>query len=258
MQTIIVDDETSSLHAFLDQTLTDAKGEYHFFKDDPKIVIDYVKANDVALAFLDINMPGINGLDLAKALIKARPAIKIAFVTGTDLKKEDIDPRLLPSVVGFLYKPLNANDFEKVLASFHDKPLLLEAHTFGTFDCFVGGRLVRFGSNKSKELLALLIVYEGKSLTMNQAITALWPDRDLDKAKILYRDAVWRLRATLEEIGVPCVTFERAMLTLNKSMVRCDYYEVLSGKAPLGEQDFLPSYDWSYPYQAQLEMGRKG
>ena len=34
---------------------------------------------------------------------------------------------------------------------------------------------------------------------MEQAITALWPDKPLEKSKILYRDAVWRLRQTLKE-----------------------------------------------------------
>lgn len=45
-------------------------------------------------------------------------------------------------------------------------------------------RIVRFSSNKSMELFALLLVYKGKNLSMSDAITQLWPDYDLDKAKI--------------------------------------------------------------------------
>lgn len=254
MQAIVVDDESSALHLFLDGVVTDSKREYHFFKDNPKTILSYVRNNDVDLAFLDVNMPGINGLELAKDLIKVNPAMKIAFITGTNLKREDLDQKLAQSVVAILYKPLSAVELEKALSIVDKEDLILDVKTFGTFDCFVNGHNVHFPSNKSKELLALLIVYNGKSLTMDQAITALWPDRDLDKAKILYRDAVWKLRATLEEIGVPCVIFERALLTLRKEMVRCDYYELLEGKRKMGEEDFLPSYEWSLPYQNQLDF----
>lgn len=257
MQAIVVDDETSALHVFLDQVVTDSKREYHFFKDNPKNILDYVRANEVDLAFLDINMSGINGLELAKNLIKIKPSIKIAFVTGTNAKLEDLDSKLRASVIGIIYKPINPVEFEKILAQINEETPHLEAKMFGTFDCFVSGRIVHFTSNKAKELLALLIVYEGKSLTMDQAITALWPDKDVDKAKILYRDAVWRLRSTLNEIGVPCVTFGRALLTLNKEFCKCDYYDVVSGKKRPPEEDFLPSYEWSFPYQSQVDFLRE-
>ena len=81
---------------------------------------------------------------------------------------------------------------------------------------------------------------------MSQAITYLWPNKDNEKAKILYRDAVWRLRETLEEIRFPCVSFGRAILTLDKSNIKCDYYDYLSKKRRLKDSDiFLISYDWA-------------
>ena len=35
---------------------------------------------------------------------------------------------------------------------------------------------------------------EGKSLSMDKAITYLYPDKDYDLAKISYRDIIWKLR----------------------------------------------------------------
>lgn len=94
--------------------------------------------------------------------------------------------------------------------------------------------------------IVLLIALVGNSLTMSQAITYLWPNKDNEKAKILYRDAVWRLRETLEEIRFPCVNFGRAILTLDKSNIKCDYYDYLSKKRRLKDSDiFLISYDWA-------------
>nr|MCR5490577.1 response regulator [Bacilli bacterium] len=66
MKIIIVDDEVNALNAFLNQIITKEKVEYHFFKDDAPSIVKYCKSNYVDGAFLDINMPGINGFDLAR------------------------------------------------------------------------------------------------------------------------------------------------------------------------------------------------
>ena len=257
MKTIVVDDETNALHVFLDSVMWDLKREYRFFKDDKEAILSYVKENDVDGAFLDIGMPRINGIDLAKELLKIKPNMKIAFVTGMSKSMEDLPEDIRPSVVGFIYKPINQNDFEKVAALLESRKQILEVRTFGTFDCFLNGRLVHFSSAKSKELFALLIVYEGKTVTMDQAIAALWPDKDRDKAKILYRDAVWRLRQTLNEIGYPCVEFGRAVLSADVSDIDCDYYDLINGKGMPYGGEFLPSYDWSMEYQSIIDYVKK-
>ena len=257
MKAIVVDDESSSLHLFLDQVTTDQTREYHFFKDNPEAIYSYLKENEVDAAFLDIGMPGINGIELAEEIIKLKPAIRIAFVTGMNKGYDDLSPELAKHVVGFVYKPINDDAFAKILDSLGDIHQQLEVTMFGSFDCFINGRLVRFSSAKAKELFALLIVYRGKSLTMEQALVALWPDKDVDKAKILYRDAVWRLRSALNEIHFDCVNFGRAVLILDVTKIHCDYYDVIDGKAKASGPDFLPSYEWSLPYQSQIDFPAK-
>ena len=48
---------------------------------------------------------------------------------------------------------------------------------FGTFDVFVNDKLINFTYSKSKELLALLIVYNGRTVTKNKIIEHLWPGK---------------------------------------------------------------------------------
>lgn len=88
---------------------------------------------------------------------------------------------------------------------------------------------------------------------MSDAITQLWPDYDLDKAKILYRDAVWRLRKTLKDIGFNCVLFFRGSLGLRKENIQCDFWDYLEGKNNDFHGDFLKSFDWSIEYLGMLE-----
>ena len=130
---------------------------------------------------------------------------------------------------------------------------MLKVTTFGSFDCFINGHLVSFSSSKSKELFALLIILKGKSISMGETIALLWPDKDVEKAKKLYRDAVWRLRETLKDIDFQCVNFGRAQLSVNTKDIDCDYYKYLSSQEIYYGGDFLISYEWSMPYQMELD-----
>ena len=252
MRVIIVDDEIQALQLFLSQ-IVDINLEYRFFKDDKQSILDFVKKNEVSGAFLDINMPNINGLDLARQLVNIDKDIKIVFVTGTNIKLEDVPEDIANNVIDIVYKPFSTDIIEKDLRIISKKKPTLKVTMFGSFDCFINNHLVQFSSTKSKELFALLLTLNGKSLTMNQAITYLWPDKDVDKAKILYRDAVWRLRNTLEEIEFPCVDFQRALLVLDKNNIKCDYFDFLEGKKKVSEDaSFLSSYDWSMDFESEI------
>ncbi len=248
MKIIIVDDEMSALHTFLTDIIGRTDVEYKFFKDNEREICEYVSKNNIAAAFLDINMPHISGLELAEKLIKLSPGIKIVFITGLDISEKDLTEPVLSHTAGFLYKPCDTDALTRLLASIERDSPKLTAKTFGAFDCFLNDNIVRFSSKKSKELFALLLVYNGRELSMSDAISQLWPDMDTDKSKPLYRDAVWRLRKTLKDIDFECVTFERAKLTLNKQNIYCDYWEYLETKVLPAKAVFLKSYSWSLAY----------
>ena len=253
MRVIIVDDEVQALQLFLSQIVGREGFEYRFFKDEHEAIIDYVKNNDdITGAFLDINMPSINGIALAKELLKIKPDLKIIFITGTDVKKDNLPEVVRANLIDVIYKPYSYQDIENAINALNKKEVRLHVHMFGHFDCFINRKVVLFSSFKSKELFALLVSLNGKSLTMTQAISYLWPDKDLEKAKILYRDAVWRLRSTLNQIRFQCIDFQRALLVLDKSHIKCDYYEVLEGKREYHDESFLSDYDWSMDIENEL------
>ena len=247
----------SALHAFLNEIIEAQSVEYKFYRDDVDAVCKYMSQNTVDAAFLDINMPRINGIELAKMLLRINPDLKLVFITGLSDSESDLPELVREHTVGFMYKPYNKSKLSMLVSLIKDKKRVLKAEMFDTFDCFIDGRKIKFSSSKSKELFALLLAYNGKTLTMGDAIAHLWPDGDADKSKILYRDAVWRLRKTLEEADVHCVEWRRAALSVNKSLISCDYWDyLLTGKGNYcGE--FCKLYDWSVDYLAQLDRVRK-
>ena len=253
MKIIIVDDEIISLQLFLTQIINNNKVEYKFFKDNEDEILKYIHDNKIDACFLDINMPNINGIELAKRIINHNPDMKIIFVTGLSTTINDLDDILKPNTLGFIYKPYDYNDIKHYINIIGNTLVKLEVTMFNSFDCFINGNVVNFSSSKSKELFALLLTYDGKILEMNDAISQLWPDKDIEKSKKLYRDAVWRLRKTLDEIKFNCVTFKRGELILNKNNIECDYWDYLKGNKSKYNELFCKSYDWAIDYSIALE-----
>ncbi len=253
MKIIIVDDEITAHHTFLGDVIGKTDAEYRFFKDDEQEILDYIQKNKISAAFLDISMPHCNGFDLAKKIVAISEDIRLVFVTGQAVTLSELDPKVRAQTVGFLYKPYDADELHAILSVIERGVQKLTVRMFGSFDCFVGETPVRFSSNKSKELFALLLAYNGKSLSMTDAISQLWPDLETDKSKILYRDAVWRLRKALREVGIDCVEFARACLFLKKEDVQCDYWDFLKGLPADYNGEFCKSYDWSIEYLPALD-----
>ena len=251
MKIIVIDDEIFALQSFLNEII-DCDVEYKFFKDDETAVLEYVAKHPVDAVFSDIGM-AVNGLVLAEKLIALRPDIPIVFITGMPITTADLNEKVKANTLGFLYKPYNADKLAEFLNIVKKRKPLLSVKMFDGFDCFADGKLVRFSSAKSKELFALLIAYNGISLTMADAINHLWQDAELEKAKVLYRNAVFRLRKTLLDIGVDCVNFGRALLTLDKTHIQCDYWDFLQSGNGGYRGEFLKSYDWSVDYLPELD-----
>lgn len=252
MKIIIVDDEITSLQTFFTQIINENDLEYKFFKDNANEILEYVKSNNINAAFLDINMPNINGIDLAKRLININKNIKIIFVTGLSTTINEIDNSIKNNVVGFIYKPYDFNDLKYYVNIISNDNVVLDVKMFNSFDCFIDGKVINFSSSKSKELFALLLAYNGKILDMNDAISQIWPDKDIDKSKKLYRDAVWRLRKTLDENKFNCITFQRGALILNKENIKCDYWDYLNNNGRYNGV-FCKSYDWAIDYMVELD-----
>ena len=257
MKIVVVDDEMYALQSFLNEII-DSDVDYKFFRDDEGAILDYVAKNSVDAVFTDVGMPRINGLKLAEKLVVLRPELPIVFITGMPITASDLSERVKANTLGFLYKPYNSDKLAEFLNIIKKRKPQLTVKMFDGFDCFVDGKLVLFSSAKSKELLALLIVYNGNSLTMSDAINHLWQDSNVEKAKVLYRNAVFRLRKTLTDIGVDCVGFSRALLTLDKSHIECDYWDFLKSGVGAYRGDFLRSYAWSLEYLPELDRIAKG
>ena len=230
---------------------------------------DFSKASEVlhaireegarpAVVFSDIEMPGMNGLELAVRIKDASPESRIVFVTGYP-KYASEAYRL--HVSGYIVKPVYADRVREELDNLrlphaeprHDK---LQVRCFGPFEVFWHGKPVIFRRRQSKELLAFLVDQEGRACTAEEIAAALWEDDcDIKTAKSRIRLILHDLREILREIGMEEVLIrDRRQLAVRRDMVDCDYYRMLEGDMEAVnafDGTYMPEYSW-----AELTAGR--
>lgn len=83
----ICDDETAQRSYLADVVSSWAKRNRHLtelkqYADAKSFLFDYSEEKDFDILLLDVEMPGMNGIELAKAVRRENAAVQIIFVTG--------------------------------------------------------------------------------------------------------------------------------------------------------------------------------
>lgn len=224
----------------------------------PESALEYAERNTVEFALLDTEMPVMDGLELGKKLQKACPGIVLIYITENSNRFPDM---LKMKADYCILKPWERADIEdaakraKLLSKRQKKQLA--ARMFGRFDLFLNGKALYFKNAKSKELLALCMDRCGGSVSMEEAIDKLWPERAYDeKVKGLYRKAVMNLHGTLRETGVTeFFQTKRGSCHISRAEVECDYYTYLvepEKHAKMFSGEYLFDYSWGEETLANL------
>ncbi len=254
MKIIVLDDEIESLLSFTSHMIDVPFINMTLFKDDYLKALEYASSNKVDIVFLDIVMPKTNGVDLAKEFVRIDPNIKIVFITGYTQDEKSIKEQLKDNLLGFCYKPYDPNTIKEYIIKANESNKKIYFRMFSHFDVFVNDIMIDFPRSKAKELLALLADRKGGEVTLDEAITKLWIDKEPELAKRLYRDAICRLRLKLKEYGIDyIVNFQRARTSLNINYISCDYYDYLKGLNDDYNGEYLRPYEWSTDTEQYLD-----
>lgn len=256
MNVIVVDDELAPLLTFSSHILDNAEITANMFSSQIDKALEFAKNNLCKAVFLDIVMPSINGVDLAKKFIEINPEIKVVFITGYAQNEDKIKAELGNNFFAFCYKPYDERMLNGILQKLlNDSAPSVYFNTFSHFDCYVNKAVVDFARAKSKELLALLVDKRGATLTMEEAITCLWGEKPLDLSKKLYRDAVCRLRLTLQSYRVAHILdVKRARINLRTEYCSCDLWDYLDGKNTSYNGEYMRPYEWAVARENSLDL----
>lgn len=258
MNVLVVDDEKMALEnlkrtvevAIADGTVTG------FMK--PSEALDYAHSlsqsgsSPMDLAFLDVEMGGMNGLQLAKGLKEIYSGVNIIFTTGyTQYAAEAFSIH----ASGYLLKPITVEAVLESLEYLHhpiaQKPKkTIRIQTFGNFEVFANDKPLRFSRSKTKEMLAYLIMRNGASCTNNEIVAVLWENRpDSTALQNQFRHLVFDLRKALKSVDAEDILVRRrGSLSIITESISCDLYDFFKGdmfavNKFMGE--FMAQYSWA-------------
>lgn len=123
MNCIIVDDEPlarDAVEMLINQT-NDLKLIGSF--NSPEYATKFLEKNSVDLVFLDIQMPGINGIDFARTLSKE------TFIIFTTAYSEFATDSYELDAIDYLIKPVKLERFQKAVSKAHTYSKLFKTYT---------------------------------------------------------------------------------------------------------------------------------
>lgn len=214
--------------------------------------LEYIQDNPVDVAFLDINMRGIDGITIAKLMQERWPNVNIIFCTGfSEYALEALDL----NCSGYLLKPATEDKVRKALDNLRHPVEVgkrVQLHCFGNFEAYCDGTPICFKYNRTKELLAYLVDRNGASISIRELAAVLFEDDQ-------HRSYLYQIRLdlvnTLVELGVDDILIQsRGHLGIDREKVDCDYFDYLDKKLTPPVQEYMTQYSFSEATYSSIFM----
>ena len=251
MRILIVDDEVHAVNN-LEECVREIEPTAEivtFTRSD--VALEYAKADPIFdVAFLDINMPVIGGIELAKELKKLYYNLNVIFCTAYP---EYTLAAIRVHASGYMNKPYEKEDVERELNDLlhpieREMPEVF-VRTFGDFDVFVGGVAITFLRAKCKEMLAYLVSKRGGVANRKELAAVLFEDSYSLKTQNylvhIYSDLIKSLKAHgLEKMIIK--GHNQYAVDVNK--FSCDLFDYDEGKPDAinaYKGDFMMQYEWA-------------
>lgn len=112
LRILIVDDDPMVAEAITD--LVSSFGHSPVTVNSGEAALSLMRKDQFDLAILDLELPGIIGIDAARAMVGMQPGIKILFSTGYSKQEEQIDTSA-GYFHGIIRKPFDINDLKAAI-----------------------------------------------------------------------------------------------------------------------------------------------
>ena len=230
MRIAAVDDETHVLERFERMVSNVTELNLCGLFETGEQLLAYLKEKPLDAVFLDIEMPGVNGLQLSEQIQNLNENIEIIFVTA--FNQYAVEAFELQAM-DYIMKPLTEERLGKTIkrllkttrtAVRSEKPFI---KCFGDFEVFLNGEALTWKNSKAKEVLAFLVHKNGVPVSWEKIADAVWPDYNSEKAQTNFHATTYLLRKRLAEAGLSQILESvRGNYRIVKDKVDCDVYQL--------------------------------
>jgi len=265
MKVLVVDDDKLSLDylVLILNQIDRIKDIYSF--TNPNEALDWLKSNKPDVAFLDVQMKEMDGIQLGHELKNIYDTCPIIFVTG--FEKYALDAIKLHAE-GYILKPAKKEEIEAELdhmfknASLANENTGLEIRCFGNFEVFKNGVPLKFKHSKSKELLAYLVHRQGATCSVRELGAILFEEiQDINKQQSRLRNLVADLTQVFTEKGVIDALYKaHGCLGIIPQNIKCDLYDYIKkDETAMGSYagEYMAQYEWGEDFIGYLDGIKK-
>lgn len=250
IRTVIVDDEQPSLDKLekllRESGLAEVAGKF----TEPVEALAFVGKNNVDAAFLDIEMPDVDGIELATRFLGLQGNMAVVFVTAYN--QYAVEAFRL-NALDYLMKPVAGERLRETLCRIGEKKNIsavdtekLQVSCFGGFSVRAGDAEVKFRTEKAEELLAFLIDKRGGFVSRREILDSLWEDFDGDRALIHFNTTLHYVKKALLRYGIRLSpTYDRGGYRFDIESLDCDYLKFCTFAENTGAaaQENIPGYE---------------
>ena len=193
-------------------------------------LLTYLRENPLDAVFLDIEMPGVNGLQLSEQIQNLNKNIEIIFVTAFNQYAVEA---FEAQAIDYIMKPLTEERLHKTIRRLlktnktearSEKPFI---QCFGGFEVFLNGEALTWKNSKAKEVLAFLVHKNGIPVGWEKIADAVWSDFNSEKAQTNFHATTYLLRKRLADAGISQILESvRGNYRIATDKVDCDVYQL--------------------------------
>jgi len=222
-----VDDEQPSLDKLVkllaESGKIDLKGKFI----EPLEALKFLHKVQIDAVFLDIEMPDMDGMELANQVLDLQGKIAVVFVTAYN---EYAVEAFRINALDYLMKPVSKERLNETLNRIIDEKSIVIDRAELRVQCFVKFKVatksgeVKFRTSKAEELLAFLIDHLGAAVTRTEIIDQLWDEYDGDRAITHFNTTLHYVKKALLQHGVDNpIKHDRGTYQFDIQQIDCDY-----------------------------------
>lgn len=191
------------------------------------------------VVFLDVEMPEMSGIELAREIVKCDENIQVVFVTAYNQYAIDA---FKVNAVNYILKPITAEALREtterllknhyLLSNAPEVSKVYKISCLGSYMVCRGSKKisVKWTTNKVEELFAYFLYHKGDSVDKWKICDVLWTDKLPEKAEHNLHSTIYRLKNDLKAIGIEnVISYKQGTYRIELGNFYCDALEFEKG-----------------------------